>query len=240
MLPRALITGGSRGIGAAIAKELARAGYPVILNYRRKEKSAIAIKEEIEEFGGTVKLSCFDVRDDKKVSQEIKELLLDPHPIGIIVNNAGIIRDGPFPSLSKDHWDQVVNTSLIGFYNVTHPLILKMIRERWGRIINISSLSGVIGNKGQVNYSAAKAGLLGITKSLAKEVASRNITVNAIAPGVIETDMVKRLPHKDIDQLIPMKRMGKPEDVAHLVSFLVSEKAGYITGQIIGINGGLF
>jgi len=167
------------------------------------------------------------------------KLLEDPRPIGVIVNNAGISRDAPFPALSKENWDAVLSTTLSGFYNVTQPLIMPMVRQRWGRIINLTSVSGLVGNRGQVNYSAAKAGLIGATRSLAQELAKREITVNAVAPGLIETDMIKDVPLEHVLPLIPMRRLGQPREVADLVSFLVSDKAAYITGQVISINGGL-
>jgi len=238
MKTRAIITGGSRGIGAAIAEALARDGHPIILNYRGNHDAATAVKARIEAAGGTAELAPFDVTDAVATAALVK-LLEDPRPIGVIVNNAGISRDAPFPALSKENWDAVLSTTLSGFYNVTQPLIMPMVRQRWGRIINLTSVSGLVGNRGQVNYSAAKAGLIGATRSLAQELAKREITVNAVAPGLIETDMIKDVPLEHVLPLIPMRRLGQPREVADLVSFLVSDKAAYITGQVISINGGL-
>lgn len=241
MKPRALVTGASRGIGAAIAEALARDGFPVILNYRSNHEAAQALKAKIEASGGTAELAAFDVASAEEAEKGMERLLADDEarPIGVLVNNAGLARDNTFPMMERPDWEAVTRTSLDGFYNVTRPLVLPMVRRRWGRIINISSVSGIIGNRGQVNYSAAKAGLIGATKALAQEVARRGVTVNCIAPGLIETDMIKDAPLEEIMKLIPMRRFGKPEEVAALASFLVSEQASYITGQVVGINGGL-
>ena len=238
-MSRALVTGASRGIGAAIAKQLAKAGHLVILNYRSQAAEAEAVRAEIEADGGRVVLAQFDVRDRERVDAIIAELLRDPEPIDVLVNNAGIARDNAFPATSWEDWEAVTRTSLDGFYNVTKPLVMPMVRRKYGRIITISSVSGVIGNRGQTNYAAAKAGLIGATKSLSKELAKRRITVNAVAPGLIETEMTKGAPVDEIVKLIPMARFGLAEEVADLVTFLASERAAYITGQVIGINGGL-
>ncbi len=239
MKPRALITGASRGIGAAIAEALAAAGHPVILNYRGNTPAAEAVRDRVEGAGGQARLAPFDVRDHAAASAAIEELLAGGEPIGIVVNNAGVARDSPFPAMSLEDWRQVTRTTLDGFYNVTLPLVMPMVRRRWGRIINISSVSGVAGNRGQVNYSAAKAGLIGATRSLAQEVAKRGVTVNAVAPGLIETDMLEDAPVDEILRRIPMRRLGQPREVAELVAFLAGDGAAYITGQVIGINGGL-
>jgi 3-oxoacyl-[acyl-carrier protein] reductase len=239
MKARALITGASRGIGAAIAESLARAGHPVIVNYRENHAAAQALEQRILASGGEVELACFDVADPDASGAALQRLLAQAEPISIVVNNAGITRDGPFPGLTRDDWTQVTRTTLDGFYHVTHPLIMPMVRQRWGRIVNIASVSGQIGHRGQTNYSAAKAGLIGATRSLAQELAKRNITVNAVAPGLIDTDMIKDLELAEVKKLIPMRRLGRADEVAHLVRFLVSEEAAYITGQVIGINGGL-
>src|SRR5512139_766873 len=224
MSVRALVTGASRGIGAAIARELARRGHTVILNCRKESEAVAAVRREIEEAGGRVELSYFDVVDREAAEREIGKLLESSEPIGIVVNNAGGVADAPFPTITPDAWARVTRSTLDGFYNVTRPLVMPMVRQRWGRIINISSVSGVIGNRGQVNYSAAKAGLIGATRSLAQELAKRKITVNAVAPGLIETEMTASVPEEIVD-MVPMRRMGRPEEVAALVGFLASEAA---------------
>ena len=240
MKARALITGGSRGIGAAIAAALARAGHPIVLNYHSNETAALATKAAIEAAGGMVELARFDVADATQTAEAVSRLVADEErPIGILVNNAGIARDAAFPALEQDDWQRVTRTTLDGFFHVTRPLVMPMVRRRWGRIINISSVSGVIGNRGQVNYSAAKAGLIGATRALAQEVAHRGVTVNAIAPGLIETDMTASAPKDVILNLIPMRRFGRVEEVASLAAYLASDDASYITGQVIGVNGGL-
>ena len=239
MTVRALVTGGSRGIGAAIVEALARAGHPVILNYRDKHDAARAVKERVEATGGEVQLAQFDVTDSVATAKAIEGLLKDERPIGIVVNNAGIARDAAFPSLEPDAWSQVLSTTLDGFYNVTRPLVMPMVRRKWGRIINLSSVSGIAGLRGQVNYSAAKAGIIGATKALAQELAKRNITVNAVAPGLIETDMIAGAPLDQILPRIPMQRLGQPHEVADAVAFLASERSSYITGHVLVVNGGL-
>jgi 3-oxoacyl-[acyl-carrier protein] reductase len=181
----------------------------------------------------------FDVRDAAATSTSLQSLLDKELNIDVLVNNAGVSADGAFPTIVRSQWDDVIRTTLDGFYNVTRMLVMPMVRRRFGRIINISSLSGLVGNRGQVNYSAAKAGLIGATRSLAKEMAKRKITVNAVAPGLIDTDMVSELPIDELVQHIPMRRLGAPQEVADLVAFLASERASYITGQIVGIDGGL-
>jgi 3-oxoacyl-[acyl-carrier protein] reductase len=236
---RALVTGGSRGIGAAIAKALAAQGHQVILNFRAQREQAESLLRSIEAQGGKAELAQFDVRDREACERAIGALLEQGEPIDILVNNAGIAKDNPFPAIPWEDWEAVTRTTLDGFYNVTKPLVMAMVRRRKGRIINIASVSGVTGNRGQTNYAAAKAGLIGATKSLAKELAKRRITVNAVAPGLIETEMIAGAPVEEILKHIPAGRLGQAEEVADLVAFLASEKAGYITGQVIGINGGL-
>jgi 3-oxoacyl-[acyl-carrier protein] reductase len=238
-MSRALVTGASRGIGAAIAKALGRAGHHVIINYRSQHAQAEQVKREVEEAGGTASLCAFDVRDREATSAAIAKLLDSQDAIDIVVNNAGIAKDNAFPALSFEDWDSVTRTTLDGFFNVTHPLVMPMVRRRYGRIINISSVSALTGNRGQTNYAAAKAGLIGATKSLAKELAKRRITVNAVAPGLIDTEMLAGAPVEEIVKQIPMGRVGTAGEVADLVAFLASDKASYITGQVIGINGGL-
>ena len=239
---RALVTGASRGIGAAIAIAQARAGPPVIIQYRSNDDAARAVKDTIEQAGGKAELSRFDVADADAASAAIASLL-EAGPIGVVVNNAGVTADAPFPAMTLAQWRDVTRTTLDGFYNVTQPLVMPMVRARWGRIVNITSVSGVIGNRGQVNYSAAKAGLIGATKALAQELAKRHITVNAVAPGPVESDMwqsalAQGTPLDEVLKHIPMRRIGKPEDVAGVVAFLCSDAASYVTGQVLGVNGG--
>lgn len=242
--PRALVTGASRGIGAAIAKKLAADGFPVIVHYRSGEDLAKAVLADIEGAGGEGELVRFDVTDHAESQAAITKLLEDPRPIGVLVNNAGVTADAPFPAMDHAAWSKVIRTSLDGFYNVTQPLTMPMVRLRWGRIIQITSVSGVIGNRGQVNYSAAKAGLIGATKALAQEMAKRNVTVNAVAPGPVEGEMfdaalAQGTPLDEVLKHIPMRRIATPDDVAAAVSFLASDAAGYITGQVLGVNGGM-
>jgi 3-oxoacyl-[acyl-carrier protein] reductase len=239
MKPRALVTGASRGIGAAIAEALAAAGHPVIVNFRGDQAGADAVAEKIRAAGGTVTLARFDVADAAASAAAMAEILADPAPLGVVVNNAVVARDNPLPALEREDWDLVLRTTLDGFYNVTRPAIMPMVRRRWGRIINMSSVSAVLGNRGQVAYAAAKAGIIGATKSLALELARRNITVNAVAPGLIETDMIKDVPLEHVMPRIPAQRLGQPHEVAAVVAFLASDAASYVTGQVIGINGGM-
>jgi len=239
MKPRALITGASRGIGAAVAEALAAAGHPVILNFRSDVAAAEAVAQRIREAGGVATLRQFDVADADASAAAMAEILADKEPLGVVVNNAGIARDAPLPALERADWDAVMQTTLGGFYNVTRPAIMPMVRRRWGRIISMSSVSALIGNRGQVAYAAAKAGIVGATKSLALELARRGITVNAVAPGLIETDMIKEVPLEHVMPRIPAQRLGQPAEVAALVAFLASEAAGYITGQVISVNGGM-
>lgn len=238
MKPRALVTGASRGIGAAIAEELAGRGHPVVLNYRSNTDAARSVKSRIEAAGGQAELAQFDVTDADATAKAI-EGIQEAGFVGVLVNNAGLTRDAPFPGMKPEEWRDVISTTLDGFYNVTQPLMMPMARQKWGRIVNMSSISAVVGNRGQANYAAAKAGIIGATKSIAQEMAKRNVTCNAVAPGLIETDMTQDVPKDIALKMIPMRRFGTAAEVAKLVGFLVSDDAAYITGQVIGINGGM-
>lgn len=238
-MKHALVTGGSGGIGTAICRRLAADGCHVVIHAHRKVDAAQALADEINAQGGSAQVLVFDVTDPAAVTEALNPLL-ERTPIQILVNNAGIHDDAVFPGMRAEQWHRVIDVSLHGFFNVTQPLMMPMIRTRWGRIINITSVAAITGNRGQVNYSAAKGALHSATKSLALEVASRGITVNAVAPGIITTPMSQdTFDAATIAQLVPMKRAGRPEEVADLVSFLASERANYISGQIISINGGM-
>jgi 3-oxoacyl-[acyl-carrier protein] reductase len=236
---RALVTGGSGGIGAAICRRLAADGHHVIVHANRNRIKAETVVAEIVAAGGSAEAVAFDVTE-RAVTAAALERLLEAGPIQILVNNAGIHADAVFPGMSAEQWHSVVDVSLNGFFNVTQPLTLPMIRTRWGRIVNISSVAAIAGNRGQVNYSAAKGALHAASKSLALELASRGITVNAVAPGIIATDMsAGAFDAEAIRKLVPMQRAGTPEEVADLVAFLASDQAAYISGQVISINGGM-
>ncbi|WP_019895152.1 3-oxoacyl-ACP reductase FabG [Hydrogenovibrio halophilus] len=238
---RALITGASGDLGQAIARELVEQGFFVYLHANRRLENAQALAQTLNtENGATLaEAIAFDLTD-AEATQSGVETLLEAGPIQVLVNNAGLHDDAPMAGMSAEQWHTVMDVSLNGFFHVTHPLLLPMIRTRWGRIINIASIAGITGNRGQTNYAAAKAGLIGATKSLALELASRGITVNAIAPGIIEGDMSEdAFPPEQTKALVPMKRAGKPEDVAHMVGFLTSDKSHYITRQVFQINGGM-
>ena len=235
-----LVTGSSRGIGRAIALRLARAGFDLVLHCRARRDEAQAVQAQIAELGRQARILQFDV-SERAACRAALEADVEQHGAYYgVVCNAGIIRDQVFPSMSGEDWDLVIKTNLDGFYNVLNPLIMPMVRRREpGRIVTLASVSGLIGNRGQVNYSAAKAGVIGATKALALELATREITVNCVAPGIIETEMIDGAPLEEILKLIPARRVGKPKEVAAAVSFLVSEDAGYITRQVISVNGGL-
>jgi 3-oxoacyl-[acyl-carrier protein] reductase len=236
---RALVTGGSGGIGAAICKQLGAAGHFVYVHANRGRAAAEAVVAEISAAGGKAGVVCFDVTD-AVATRSALDTMLEQAPVQILVNNAGIHDDAAFPGMSPKQWHSVIDVAIDGFYNVTQPLMLPMIRTRWGRIVNISSITALVGNRGQVNYAAAKGALIAATKALSLEVAGRGITVNAVAPGIISTDMSN--PAFDaamIANLVPMKRAGTALEVASLVRYLASDDAGYITGQVISISGGI-
>lgn len=238
-MKRALVTGGSGGIGAAICRRLAANGCHVYVHANRGLEAAQRLVEEIRAEGGSAEAIAFDVTDAAAVNAALQPLI-ENEPIQIVVNNAGIHDDAVFPGMRPEQWHRVIDVSLNGFFNVTQPLMMPMIRSRWGRIVNISSISGIAGNRGQTNYSAAKGALNAATKSLSQEVASRGITVNAVAPGIIETSMTENTFNQEaIANMVPMKRAGKPEEVASLVAYLCSEEASYISGQVISVNGGM-
>lgn len=239
----ALITGGSRGIGRAICVQLAKdLEYRLLINYNGNKEAAQQTLKEVEAAGGQGEIIQFDVSDAQNVNKALA-LWHETHNdaiIEVIINNAGITKDGMFMWMKPDDWHSVINTSLNGFYNVTNALIQRLLVNKYGRIINMVSVSGLKGTPGQVNYSAAKGAVIGATKALAQEIAKRNITVNAVAPGFIKSDMTAELDEKELKKMIPANRFGKAEEVAHVVSFLASPKAAYITGEIININGGIY
>ena len=237
----ALVTGGSRGIGRAICIKLAAMGYPVVINYLGNQEAAEATKSAIEQMGGTAQLLRFDISNPQAIEEAI-EMWENSHPndyIAVLVNNAGIRRDNLMVFMQNSEWHNVIDTTLNGFFYTTRRVLKGMMTKRFGRIINITSLSGLKGMPGQCNYSAAKAALIGATKALAQEVAPRTVTVNAVAPGFIESDMTKELPKEELAKMVPMKRFGKPEEVASLVGLLAGGESSYITGEVISINGGL-
>jgi 3-oxoacyl-[acyl-carrier protein] reductase len=236
---RALVTGGSGGIGAAICRRLAADGRHVLVHAHRHLDAAQALAAEIAAEGGSAEALAFDVTD-ARATRAALETLLELGPVQILVNNAGIHDDAAFPGMSENQWRRVIDVSLHGFFNVTQPLVLPMIRTRWGRIVNMASVSAVAGNRGQTNYAAAKGALISATRALALEVANRGVTVNAVAPGLIATAMsADAFPEEAIRRLVPLARAGTAEEVADLVGFLASERAAYITGQTIPINGGM-
>ncbi|AXT53869.1 3-oxoacyl-ACP reductase FabG [Aquimarina sp. BL5] len=239
----ALVTGGSRGIGRAIAVKLSKElEYPILINYQSNDAAANETKKLIEDEGGQCTLLKFNVADSENTHQVLDSWIADNPDaiIEVIVNNAGITRDGLFMWMKPEDWHDVLNISLNGFYNVTNHLIQKMLTNRYGRIVNVVSVSGVKGTAGQVNYSAAKGALVAATKALAHEVAKRKITVNAVAPGFIKTDMTAEMDEKELKRMIPVNRFGEAEEVADLVAFLASKKASYITGEVVNINGGIY
>lgn len=239
MKRKALITGGSGGIGGAIAERLAADGMQVWIHYRNNPDSAQQVADRITANGGTASITGFDVVDPEQCRQALAALLDSEGTIDVVVHNAGITADAPFPGMEEDQWRDVIDTSLHGFFHVTRPLIMPMIRQRWGRIVSLSSIAALHGSRGQTNYAAAKAGLIGATRSLAKEVASRGICANAVAPGFVDTGMIRNIPADLIKEVVPMKRAGSTAEIAAVVAFLCSDGASYITGEVLNVSGGI-
>jgi 3-oxoacyl-[acyl-carrier protein] reductase len=235
-----LVTGSSRGIGKAIALYLAKQNFDLVIHCRSQRTHAEKVVVEIEQMGQNARILQFDIANRTECREQIEQDIESYGAYYGVVCNAGVSADNAFPSLTGEEWDGVIHSNLDGFYNVLHPIVMPMVRRRKaGRIVTLSSVSGLMGNRGQVNYSAAKAGIIGATKALALELAKRNITVNCVAPGLIETDMINELPLEEIKKMIPARRIGSPKEVAALVAFLMSDDAAYITRQVISVNGGL-
>lgn len=235
-----LVTGASKGIGRAIALRLARNGFAVVAHYHSDRSAAEEVSSAIITGGGEVRMLQFDIADREGTRAVLEADLAKHGPYWGVVLNAGIARDTAFPAMEDADWDSVLGTNLDGFYNVLRPLVMPMVSARkGGRVVTLSSVSGLVGNRGQVNYSAAKAGIIGATKALALELAKRSITVNCVAPGVIETQMIAELPLDEVMKMVPMRRLGKPEEVAGVVAFLCSDEAAYVTRQVISVNGGM-
>jgi 3-oxoacyl-[acyl-carrier protein] reductase len=235
----AIVTGGSRGIGRAICLELARAGYYVVVNYRSNNQAAEELLALIKSEGGQAELAPFDVADADQSKDILGTLLERLDRVEVLVNNAGVTADGLLAMMPDEDWHRVIDTSLNGFFNVTRPVVMKMVAQKRGSVVSISSVSALLPNRGQANYSAAKAGLIGASRSLSAEVARLGIRVNVVAPGIIDTEMAEEFPRAMIKQLIPMERIGKPGEVAKIVRFLCSDDASYLTGQVISVNGGM-
>jgi 3-oxoacyl-[acyl-carrier protein] reductase len=236
----ALVTGASKGIGRAICVELAKCGYHIIVNYKSDDEGASQTLDMVKKEGSDGRVMRFDVANFDETQNAMDDIKESFASIDVLINNAGITADGLFIMMPRRDWQAVIDTSLSGFYNLTKPVLEKMIRQRQGVVVSIASVAGLLGNRGQANYSAAKAGLIGASRSVASEVARLGIRVNVVAPGLIETDMIKDAPVENIKTLIPMARIGQPQEVARVVRFLCSEDASYITGQVISVNGGMF
>ena len=236
----AIVTGASKGIGRAICVELAKCGYHMVVNYKSDDRGASQTLEMVKSEGSDGQIMQFDVANHDETQNAMDDILKSFASIDVLVNNAGITADGLFIMMPRKDWQAVIDISLSGFYNVTKPVLEKMIRQRRGAVVSIASVAGLVGNRGQANYSAAKAGLIGASRSVASEVARLGIRVNVVAPGLIQTDMIKDAPVENIKTLIPMARIGQPQEVARVVRFLCSDDASYITGQVISVNGGMY
>jgi 3-oxoacyl-[acyl-carrier protein] reductase len=236
----AVVTGGSKGIGRAVCIELAKAGYGIVVNYRSDEQGAAETLETVKAQGAGGRIMRFDVSNRDETREAVQEIIESFESVEVLINNAGIHADGLFVMMPHEDWDAVIDTSLRGFYNMTRPLLEKMIFQKRGSIVSIASVAALIGNRGQANYSAAKAGLIGASRAVASEVARLGIRVNVVAPGLIDTEMIKGAPVENIKSVIPMGRIGKPEEVAKVVRFLCSDDASYMTGQVVSVNGGMF
>jgi 3-oxoacyl-[acyl-carrier protein] reductase len=240
MAKTVLITGASRGIGRATALYLAEVGYDLVLHCNKNIQKLKELQKEIEAFGASTRLMQFDISNREECKEKLANDIEQNGAYYGVVLNAGIAKDNPLPAMEDEEWDAVIGTNLNGFYNVIKPIIMSMIQNRGGRVIALTSVSGLTGNRGQVNYSASKAGIIGAAKALSREVAKRKITVNCVAPGIIETDMTTEIPDEIIKDLVPLKRAGSSKEVASLINYLMSEDAGYITGQVISVNGGMY
>ncbi len=236
----AIVTGGSRGIGRAICVELAKAGYFIIVNYHSNAGAADETIALIRQAGSDGETAAFDIADAEASGKALDDILSRFDAVDVLINNAGVVADQLFIMMPEPDWDRVINTTLKGFYNMTRPVLKKMVPRKRGSVVSIASVAGLIGNRGQANYSAAKAGLIGASRSVASEVARLGIRVNVVAPGLIETDMIEKAPVREIKQMIPMARLGQPAEVANVVRFLCSDDASYVTGQVLSVNGGMF